>query len=128
MTVDELQITVDHEIAYSSALPPSAPVFETGAPKEILRTAKIMIVDDEPINVKLVRKYLVMEGYQNFVLSTDSREVMSLIERESPDLVLLDVMMPYVSGLDILSAIRTSEKGRHLPVTTHPAAIDKRAK
>src|ERR1700722_18485453 len=116
MTVDELQITVDHEIAYSSALPPSAPVFETGAPKEILRTAKIMIVDDEPINVKLVRKYLVMEGYQNFVLTTDSREVMTLVEKEQPDLLLLDVMMPHVSGLDILAAVRASEQFRHLPV------------
>jgi putative two-component system response regulator len=124
MTVDELQMTVDHEIAYSSALPPSAPVFETGDPKEILRTAKIMIVDDEPINVKLVRKYLVMEGYQNFVLTTDSREVMTLVEKEQPDLLLLDVMMPHVSGLDILAAVRASEQWRHLPVIILTAASD----
>ncbi|HET6326280.1 MAG TPA: HD domain-containing phosphohydrolase [Planctomycetaceae bacterium] len=124
MTVDELQMTVDNEIAYSSALPPSAPVFETGDPKEILRTAKIMIVDDEPINVKLVRKYLVMEGYQNFVLTTDSREVMTLVEKEQPDLLLLDVMMPHVSGLDILAAVRASEQFRHLPVIILTAASD----
>ena len=57
MPVDELQMTVDNEIAYSSTLPPSVPVFEPGDRQEMLRTAKIMIVDDEPINIKLVRKY-----------------------------------------------------------------------
>jgi putative two-component system response regulator len=124
MPVDELQMTVDNEIAYSSALPPSAPVFEPGDRQEMLRTAKIMIVDDEPINVKLVRKYLVMEGYQNFVLTTDSREVMTLIQKEQPDLLLLDVMMPHVSGLDILAAVRASEQWRLLPVIILTAASD----
>jgi CheY-like chemotaxis protein len=45
---------------------------------EALRASKILIVDDEPINVKLARKYPVLEGYQNFILTTDSREAMSL--------------------------------------------------
>jgi putative two-component system response regulator len=87
-----------------------------------------MIVDDEPINVKLVRKYLVLEGYQNFILTTDSREVMTLVDRDEPDLVLLDVMMPHVSGLDILASIRASERWRHLPVIILTAASDQNTK
>src|SRR5580698_5679116 len=70
---------------------------------EDLFASKIMIVDDEPINVKLARKLLMMEGYANFVTTTDSREAIDLISKESPDALLLDVMMPYQSGLDILA-------------------------
>jgi putative two-component system response regulator len=87
-----------------------------------------MIVDDEPINVKLARKYLVLEGYQNFILTTDSREVMSLIDREEPDLVLLDVMMPHVSGLDVLASIRGNARWQHLPVIVLTAANDQSTK
>jgi putative two-component system response regulator len=133
MTADELQMTVENEIAFSSAIPSgaipqSAPKFEPLQQEQALRGSKIMIVDDEPINVKLARKYLVMEGYENFVLTTDSREVMTLIERDEPDLVLLDVMMPYVSGLDILGTIRASERWRHLPVIILTAASDQATK
>ena len=39
-----------------------------------LRSSKIMIVDDEPTNVKVARKYLAMEGYERFVVTTDARE------------------------------------------------------
>ncbi len=124
---DTLEKTVQNEMAHSSATS-SVPTLQPQEREQALRTAKILIVDDEPINVKLVRKYLVLEGYQNFVLSTDSREAMSLIEREAPDLVLLDVMMPYVSGLDILAAIRASERWGHLPVIILTAASDQNTK
>jgi putative two-component system response regulator len=122
-----LEATVQNEMAYSSATT-SVPTLQPQEQELALRSAKILIVDDEPINVKLVQKYLVLEGYQNFVHSTDSREAMSLIERESPDLVLLDVMMPHVSGLDILAAVRASEKWRHLPVIILTAASDQNTK
>ena len=79
------------------------------------QTAKIMIVDDEPVNVKVVQKHLKLAGYQHFVTSTDPRPVMDMIVRETPDVVLLDVMMPVVSGLDILRAVREDER-----VDAHP--------
>jgi len=60
--------------------------------------AKIAIVDDEPINIKVVRKHLQIAGYQNFITTTDSTEAMALIVSEMPDVILLDVMMPQVSG------------------------------
>jgi putative two-component system response regulator len=128
MTVDELQMTVDNEIASSSTLPPGTPVFEPSEQARAVQASKIMIVDDEPINVKLARKYLVLEGYQNFILTTDSREAMTLLDREEPDLVLLDVMMPHVSGLDILGSIRASDRWRHLPVIILTAASDQNTK
>ena len=80
------------------------------------QTAKIMIVDDEPVNVKVVQKHLKLAGYQYFVTSTDPRPVMDMIVRETPDVVLLDVMMPVVSGLDILRAVREDGPLDHIPV------------
>jgi putative two-component system response regulator len=127
MSVDELQMIVENEIAYSNAVPP-VPAFEPNDQQQALRQAKILIVDDEPINVKLARKYLTLEGYQNFILTTDSREVMTLVDQREPDLLLLDVMMPHVSGLDILASIRSSERWRHLPVIILTAASDQNTK
>ena len=44
--------------------------------------SKILIVDDEPVNVKVTQKYLEADGYRNFVTTTDSREALELIIRE----------------------------------------------
>ncbi len=59
-----------------------------------LKSSKIMIVDDEPINLKLAQKYLKLAGYQNFVTTNDSREAVGLVYMQQPDLILLDIMMP----------------------------------
>ena len=81
-----------------------------------------MIVDDEPVNVKVVQKHLKMAGYQYFITSTDPRPVVDMIIRETPDAVLLDVMMPVVSGLDILRAVREDQRVEHIPVIVLTAA------
>jgi putative two-component system response regulator len=127
MTDNDLQTVVEQELGGSTAAP-CGPAFDPSEREQALRTSKIMIVDDEPINVKLARKYLALEGYQQFILATDSREVMPLVDREQPDLVLLDVMMPYVSGIDLLASIRASERWRHLPVIILTAASDQTTK
>lgn len=86
--------------------------------------AKVMIVDDEPVNVKVVQKYLKNAGYRQFVNTYDSREAIELIRSESPDIVLLDIMMPHVSGMDILEVLRGDLKTQHLPVLILSAAND----
>ncbi len=89
-----------------------------------IASSKIMIVDDEPINVKVARKYLKLEGYEHFVTTTDSREAVAIVEKERPDVLLLDIMMPHVSGLDILAALRADKRWAHLPVVILTAATD----
>ena len=93
-----------------------------------IASSKIMIVDDEPINVKVARKYLKLEGYEHFVTTTDSREAVALVEKERPDVVLLDIMMPHVSGLDVLAALRADKRYTHLPVVILTAATDQATK
>ena len=83
-----------------------------------------MIVDDEPINIKVVQKYMCDAGYSNFVTTSDSREALDLIRREQPDVLVLDVMMPHVSGLHILEAVRADIQLCHLPVLILTATAD----
>jgi putative two-component system response regulator len=93
-----------------------------------LRMSKIMIVDDEPVNVVVTRKYLSLAGYENFVTTTDAREAQALVEKEVPDVVLLDLMMPHVSGLDILAALRADQRWTELPIVILTASTDARIK
>lgn len=93
-----------------------------------LLTRKIAIVDDEPINCKLVRKYLSMAGYTSFATITESTEAMATFEREQPDLILMDLMMPEVSGLDLLGMVRASDALARVPVLILTAAHDAETK
>src|SRR3954470_17564680 len=88
-------------------------------------SAKIMIVDDEPTNIKVVRRLLEIEGYRNFVTTTDSSAAMYLIADQRPDLVLLDLMMPLVSGLDILANVRADTSKPFTPIIILTAATDR---
>ncbi len=85
---------------------------------------RIMIVDDESINIRVVRKYLQKAGYRQFVELTDSTQALTTILREKPDLVLLDIMMPEVDGLEILYAVRNEPSLRDLPIIILTAASD----
>jgi diguanylate cyclase (GGDEF)-like protein len=93
-----------------------------------LKDAKIMIVDDEPINIEVVQAFLEEDEYRNFLTVEDSTKAMELLEETRPDLLLLDLMMPEVSGFDILSAVRIHPKFKHLPVIILTASTDTESK
>ena len=81
-----------------------------------------MIIDDEPVNIKVVQLHLKLAGYQRFVTSTDPRPVMEMVAREMPDVILIDIMMPYVSGLQILERLRDADHLAHIPTIVLTAA------
>jgi putative two-component system response regulator len=87
-------------------------------------TSKVLLVDDEPIIVKTVRKHLKLLGYENFVTTTDATEAVSLVQRERPDVVILDISMPGVNGLQILQQIRSEKSFRFLPILMLSAESD----
>lgn len=87
-----------------------------------------MIVDDEPINIKLIQKYLRGVGYHDFVTTSESREAVDMVRSTKPDIVVLDVVMPHVTGLDILETIRSDENVAHLPVLIVTASTDEQTK
>lgn len=89
-----------------------------------VKRSRIMIVDDEPYNILVVRKFLEAAGYRNFITTSKSVQTIDLIRREQPDILLLDIMMPDVSGLDILQLLHTDPVLRRLPVIVLTASAE----
>jgi len=85
---------------------------------------KIMIVDDEPIVVKVLGLYLKKAGYDDVVSTTDSTAAMDMIRRCCPNLLLLDLSMPGRSGLDILDEIAHDPTLSELRVIVITATCD----
>jgi class 3 adenylate cyclase len=78
-------------------------------------TAHILVVDDVPKNVKLLADVLAMKGYR-ISTAVSGEQALAAIESDPPDLLLLDVMMPGLSGYDVCRAIRADPRRAMLPV------------
>ena len=76
---------------------------------------RILVVDDTPSNVKLLTDVLTARGYA-VVTAVNGPEALAVTEREAPDLVLLDVMMPGMSGYEVCRKIRENPARAMLPV------------
>ncbi len=83
---------------------------------EPLLHATIMMVDDEPITMEVVQVLLEEAGYQHFVMVENPLKALHTLEEVRPDLLLLDLMMPNISGFDILKSVRAHPKLKYLPV------------
>jgi putative two-component system response regulator len=79
-------------------------------------SARILIVDDEPANVRLLERILERAGYSRLASTTDSRKVLGLVEAFDPDLILLDLRMPHRDGFAVLEELRPHLAGGFLPV------------
>jgi DNA-binding response OmpR family regulator len=75
--------------------------------------ARILIVDDEPEIVRGLEDNLRFEGYQ-IASATNGQDALALAQSDAPDLILLDIMMPRMSGWDVCRALR--EKGIEAPI------------
>ncbi len=91
-------------------------------------TAKIMVVDDEPINIMVAVKYLEHAGFSRVLSSGDARGAFAMVCQEAPDVLLLDIMMPEVDGLAILREIRATPRFAQLPVIILTAVEDRQVK
>lgn len=74
---------------------------------------KVLIVDDEPSIVKLVQYNLEKNGYQT-VIATDGEQALEKVKQDQPDLLILDLMLPKVDGLEVCRQVRNNN--RHLPI------------
>jgi DNA-binding response OmpR family regulator len=77
--------------------------------------ATVLVVDDDPVIQKLLQVNFEMEGY-DVVIAGDGEEGLAMAREERPDLVLLDVMMPKMNGLDVAAALRADALTDAIPI------------
>lgn len=71
-----------------------------------IKQATILVIDDQPVNVKLLEKVLAAEGYLNVYSTTDSRQSVELYQQHQCDLVLLDLNMPHLDGFGVMEELK----------------------
>jgi len=92
--------------------------------RRLMASATIMMIDDEPLNMEVLKVHLEAEGYDRFVMIERSTEALERLRAETPDVLLLDLVMPEVSGFEILAEMRREEVLRRIPVIVLTSAND----
>ncbi len=85
---------------------------------------KILVVDDERKILSLVRAYLEREGYR-VIEATDGHQALEDFHRETPDLIILDIMLPEVDGLEVCREIRRTSEVPIIMLTARDEDTDK---
>jgi putative two-component system response regulator len=80
------------------------------------RNARLLVVDDEAANVDVLIRTLTRAGFTRVESTTDSREVASLYIQHRPDLILLDLHMPHLDGLDVMDQLNEIAEASYLPI------------
>jgi len=88
---------------------------------------KIIVVDDQPINVQLLKRKLEREGMA-VATAYSGREALDLIAADKPDLILLDVMMPDMDGIEVCQRLQAEEDTRSIPIIFITARTSKEGK
>ncbi len=87
--------------------------------------ARILIVEDEPINVRIIQKFLAGAGYRHFLSADSGERALELIAAGMPDLILLDIFLNGgISGLEMLERLRAIPAGQRVPVLVLTASDD----
>lgn len=79
------------------------------------KNKKVLVVDDEPPVREIYNKEFTTNGF-SVVLAEDGEEGLLKAGKESPDLILLDVMLPKMSGIDVLKALKQNPLTKNIPV------------
>jgi DNA-binding response OmpR family regulator len=85
--------------------------------------ARILIVDDDENTLEILRRWLAKEGYST-ASASDGQQCLQALAKEPFDIVLLDVMMPNLDGLQVCEQMRASEEWRSIPVILLTAKDD----
>lgn len=96
---------------------------------EIIKEARVLVVDDEGGNLRLLEKLLQKAGYAHVRTTTDAREVVAIFDDFAPDLILLDLHMPEMDGFAVMEQLRPKiPEGTYLPILVLTADITPEAK
>jgi adenylate cyclase len=89
-----------------------------------LRDALVMMIDDEPLVIELTEAFLQGAGFRRFTSTTDATSAIPTLLRERPDVVLLDINMPRVSGFEVLTRMQADPVLKHIPAIVLTSADD----
>ena len=85
-------------------------------PSSEILSARILIVDDQEVNVRMLKRLLSEAGYSQVTASTNPVEVCALHRKNDYDLILLDLQMPGMDGFQVIEALKTNDADPYLPV------------
>ena len=92
--------------------------------RDALRAMRVLIIDDETVNCALLQSLLAAEGFSQLEALTDPREALLAVRTWHPDLILLDLMMPWLDGFDVMKQIAAELRpGDFLPIMVLTADI-----
>ena len=92
--------------------------------QEQIQKANILIVDDNPVNVKLLEEILEQENYTNIYSTTDPRQVKALDQQWHFDVILLDIRMPHMDGFEVMEELADAIETDYLPILVLTAQSD----
>ncbi len=78
--------------------------------------ARLLIVDDEEANVRLLTRTLTQAGYEHVTSTSDPREARGMYIRQRPDLILLDLQMPHLDGYEVMEQLAAVSEATYLPI------------
>jgi len=81
----------------------------------------ILVVDDAALNRELIVNYLESAGFKNLEVAKDGADALTKIDSFLPDIMILDLMMPGMDGVQVIKALRKNVKTRHLPIIVQTA-------
>ena len=85
--------------------------------------ARILVVDDNQANVEILRARLQANGY-DVITAEDGEEALTATREQLPDLILLDIMMPKVDGIEVCRQLRADESLPYIPIIMVTAKSD----
>ena len=76
----------------------------------------ILIVDDEPANVRLLTAVLLRSNRYKTITAFDGKEALEKAHREVPDVILMDISMPGMDGCEVTAALKKNSRTEHIPI------------
>ena len=89
---------------------------------------RILVVDDVELNRRLIRDLLAAGGFENVAVAANGKEALAAIQAETPDLLILDLMMPVMDGLELTRLLRADRAYDMLPILVQTALREPEAK
>ena len=84
---------------------------------------RILIVDDQPMNVDILKTRLAVHGYE-LLAATDGAEALAIASTQHPDLILLDIMMPKIDGIEVCQRLKADTSLPFMPIIMVTARAD----